>query len=427
MDLDLFVIFDRAKTNLEKLEKVWEQARRLLLTPGTHLGNTPEYAALEHDWNNLLVGLPPIGGWTIRHGLPAMGTIDQAHQVHPNKGTLPDEARAEIERPGYDLTTYRNLLLRARRQVTTQRLAELSAEVTRLIEGVVTNIPSPEDGAPTLSARQARVETTAGEQIETNLDELERLFDPVVERSGRWSEMRRHLRFGEPHDWREIAEIDWPSVASDIEEAKIGDTDPIPVPVVDLGVRPTTGSGLSMGIAPGGSESGAISLAVGLPGGLTGKEHTLTPRGNQIFIVHGHDESAKNEVAYFLNRLTSTEPVILHEQQNVGRSLIEKLENAANQVSFAVVLLTADDEAKRKTDSQFEPRARQNVVFEMGYFMALLGRERVAVLRARDVKEPGDTNGMLYIPYGPFDNWKGKLAGELGALGIKVDLQVLTK
>lgn len=430
MNSELLATLDRVKVNLEKLERVWEKARPLLLATGTRLGNTPEYAALERDWNNLLKGLPPINGWTISQGLPAMEAISEVLDLNRDKEKSPAEVRAELERPGNDLTTYRNLLLRAKGEATALRLAELSTEVAQLIDDVVTNIPSPDDGGSTLSGRQARIETPAGEQIETYLDELERLLGPTVERSGRWSEMRRHLRFGEPHDWREIAEIDWPSVASDIEEAKVGDADPIPVPAVDLGVysgKPATDSGLSMRISSGGSNEGALSPAVGLPGGLNSKEHALAPMGDRIFIVHGRDESAKNEVAYFLSRLTGIEPVILHEQRNIGKSLIEKLENAANQVNFAVVLLTADDEAKAKEESGFESRARQNVVFEMGYFMALLGRERVAVLRAHGVKEPGDTHGMLYIPYGPFDHWKGKLAGELDALGIKVDPQVLMK
>lgn len=179
-----------------------------------------------------------------------------------------------------------------------------------------------------------------------------------------------------------------------------------------------------------GTISQAVSVAGGAPGtkGIATNAHTSSQDEKRIFIVHGHDETAKNFVHLFLNRLTSTDAVVLHEQGNSGQSLIEKLENAANKVSFAVVLLTPDDLGKAKTAPDLEPRGRQNVVFEMGYFMALLGRDKVAVLHASDVTEPGDVRGMLYIPYESFaHDWKGKLAGELQAAGIGVDLSLLTR
>ena len=177
--------------------------------------------------------------------------------------------------------------------------------------------------------------------------------------------------------------------------------------------------------------SGNVSIApaVSITGGAPGTDAIASPpEEKRIFIVHGHDETAKNFVHLFLNRLTGKDAVVLHEQGNSGQSLIEKLENAADKVNFAVVLLTADDLGKAKVDIDLEPRGRQNVVFEMGYFMALLGRDKVAVLHATDVTEPGDMRGMLYIPYGSFSNdWKGKLAGELSDAGIDVDLKILTK
>lgn len=179
---------------------------------------------------------------------------------------------------------------------------------------------------------------------------------------------------------------------------------------------------------------GAISPAVSVAGGVPGTNAIATnalasPHDEKrIFIVHGHDDTAKTFVHHFLNRLTGTDAVVLHEQGNYGQSLIEKLENAASKVSFAVILLTADDVGKAKDDSNLEPRGRQNVVFEMGYFMALLGRDKVAALHSKDVTAPGDVNGMLYIPYDSFaHDWKGKLAGELRNAGINVDLEVLTK
>lgn len=100
---------------------------------------------------------------------------------------------------------------------------------------------------------------------------------------------------------------------------------------------------------------------------------------HRVFIVHGHDEAPREMVARFLLEV-GLEPVILHEQANRGMTVVEKLQANAN-VGFAVVLLTPDDEGKSSTEGQLKPRARQNVILELGYFVGLLGRDRVCALR----------------------------------------------
>lgn len=172
-----------------------------------------------------------------------------------------------------------------------------------------------------------------------------------------------------------------------------------------------------------------ISPAVGILQDTAATEMITPPaKTEKIFIVHGHDDVAKTYVHHFLNQLTGKDAVILHEQGNSSQALIEKLENAASEIGYAVILLTPDDLGRAKTDTELETRGRQNVIFEMGYFMALLGRDKVAVLHQNDVAEPGDIRGMLYISFNSFSNdWKGKLAGELKNAGFKVDLTVLTK
>ncbi len=99
----------------------------------------------------------------------------------------------------------------------------------------------------------------------------------------------------------------------------------------------------------------------------------------RVFVVHGHDDGLKETVARFLTKL-DLEPVILHEQPNRGRTIIEKFEEHSD-VAFAVVLFTPDDVGypSGKVDES-KPRARQNVVLELGFFMAALGREKVCVL-----------------------------------------------
>jgi predicted nucleotide-binding protein len=112
--------------------------------------------------------------------------------------------------------------------------------------------------------------------------------------------------------------------------------------------------------------------------------------------------------------------VILHEQPNGGRTIIEKFEQESAGTSFAVVLLT-DDDSGAANNEEFRPRARQNVVFEMGYFVGVLGRERVAALVAPGVELPSDYSGVVYIQLHG-GSWKLELAKEMKHAGVPVDL-----
>ena len=146
-------------------------------------------------------------------------------------------------------------------------------------------------------------------------------------------------------------------------------------------------------------------------------------RGNKIFLVHGHDSARKHEVADFLQRVTEQRPIILQEQANEGRTIIEKFEYEASDVGFAVVLLTADDKGGPKAApiKKQSPRARQNVVFELGYFSHALGRNRVCALYEKGVELPSDYQGVLYIEIGK-DNWLLNLASEIKAADIPIDM-----
>ncbi|MFC1917340.1 TIR domain-containing protein [Chloroflexota bacterium] len=152
--------------------------------------------------------------------------------------------------------------------------------------------------------------------------------------------------------------------------------------------------------------------------------------GNRVFIVHGHDEGVKQTVARFLEKL-DLKVVILHEQEDKGKTVIEKLEanSAEIDIGYAVVLLTPDDTGASKADVSklgLEPslkdRARQNVVFELGYFIAKLGRPRVRALYVQGVEPPSDYTGVLYTPLDSSGSWKLELAREIKAAGIELDL-----
>lgn len=156
------------------------------------------------------------------------------------------------------------------------------------------------------------------------------------------------------------------------------------------------------------------------------KDGRLPEAGREIFIVHGHNDARKHEVARLLRDLTGEPPVILHEQADMGRVLLEKFEQTAARTGFAVVIATGDDigRAQREGGSD-RPRARQNVVFEMGFFFGALGRERTCVLLEEGVEEPGDVAGLVYVPLDGAGGWRSTLARNIHAAGIDIDWSAL--
>ena len=147
--------------------------------------------------------------------------------------------------------------------------------------------------------------------------------------------------------------------------------------------------------------------------------------GTNIFIVHGHDVAARSTVSDFLRKL-DLNPIVLQEQETGGRTIIENFEAHAENSGFAVILLTGDDMGYPSEDqSKAQRRARQNVVLEFGYFLALLGRERVRVLYEAGVEMPSDLHGLLYIEMDSGGAWQFRLAKEIKAAGFEIDLNLL--
>jgi predicted nucleotide-binding protein len=140
----------------------------------------------------------------------------------------------------------------------------------------------------------------------------------------------------------------------------------------------------------------------------------------KVFIVHGHDSGLKNEVARFIEIL-GFEAIILHEQPSQGNTIIEKIEKNTD-VGFAVVLYTPCDVGAAKDDAdKLNNRARQNVVFEHGYLIAKLSRERVCALVKGQIETPGDISGVVYISKDEGDSWKIQIAKEMKAVGYNVN------
>jgi predicted nucleotide-binding protein len=152
------------------------------------------------------------------------------------------------------------------------------------------------------------------------------------------------------------------------------------------------------------------------------EEESSVPMSREVFVVHGHDDATKVKVARLLERL-DFQPVILHERPNEGLTIIEKFEKHAGKASFAVVLLTPDDVGCAESEGKTKPRARQNVILELGYFIGRLGRSRVCVLYTPGVELPSDILGVVYTPLDP--SWEFSVAKELRAAGFAIDMNRL--
>jgi len=145
----------------------------------------------------------------------------------------------------------------------------------------------------------------------------------------------------------------------------------------------------------------------------------------RVFVVHGRNLAAVDRVVRLLNDL-SLDAVVLREQPNEGRTVIEKFE-AHSDVAYAIVVLTGDDIGglAGSKPEELRLRARQNVILELGFFIGRLGRKKVAALEEPGVERPSDIEGVLYVPFDAGDTWRLLLAKEIKAAGLSVDLNLL--
>jgi predicted nucleotide-binding protein len=155
---------------------------------------------------------------------------------------------------------------------------------------------------------------------------------------------------------------------------------------------------------------------------LSSSEDSSSEDSRKVFVVHGHDEAVKNKAARFLERI-KLEPIILAKQASSGLTVIEKFE-LHSEVSFAVVLLTADDKGgvRNSPPENLNLRARQNVIFELGYFVAKLGRKKVCALYEEGVEIPSDYKGVIFVPLDIGGAWQLTLAKEMKKAGLEVDM-----
>lgn len=136
----------------------------------------------------------------------------------------------------------------------------------------------------------------------------------------------------------------------------------------------------------------------------------------KIFIIHGHDDHLKKEVQLLLSR-AEIDDIVLHEQPDRGRTIIDKLIEETEGASYAIALLCPEDEIDDGTK-----RARQNVILEIGYFLGKLGKSKVRLIKKGDVDIPSDLRGILYTEYDEKGAWKTNILKEIQAVGIDINI-----
>ena len=152
-------------------------------------------------------------------------------------------------------------------------------------------------------------------------------------------------------------------------------------------------------------------------------EGTPPVANKKVFVVYGHDDTAKLQLEALLRRW-DLEPIILDQQASAGQTIIEKLEEYGSDVGYAIILATPDDEGKAKTETEYKSRVRQNVVLELVMFLAKLGREKVAILlkETTNFEKPSDIQGLVYIPFqNRVDEVAINLIRELARQGYNID------
>lgn len=137
-----------------------------------------------------------------------------------------------------------------------------------------------------------------------------------------------------------------------------------------------------------------------------------------VFIVHGQDNELKNEIARFIEEI-GLNTIILHEKENKGDTIIEKIERYSEEANYAIILYTPCDKGCKNNENDLKPRARQNVIFEHGYFVAKFGRKNVVAILKDNVEIPSDISGIVYINY---KDYKFDLMKELKSVGFNINI-----
>lgn len=222
--------FEATEANLAKLEKLWAEIWKL--TPdGLCFGSDSKYEDLVRSYKDVLEALPKLDGWKPATVPADLNEIGQWRLDAKELGEIGAELSVEegVEAPGRELAEYRHRLNKIRRRMIHNSMNELLASVDQTLIALERQIPGD---APT----NQDITLPEWESLKEQIQAIETLLGSGLSRPPRWTDLRRHLRFGVVQDLRDIITLDWPEVKSGLTEGIYADDEPIPVDVEDLGI-----------------------------------------------------------------------------------------------------------------------------------------------------------------------------------------------
>lgn len=230
MDLnDALKRFDAVETNLARLDRVIEDYEALIPPGISFASGSPEGIRadeLRAAFNDLVAALPPIEGWAIDATLLDLDEIAQARLDAADIGEpqIEIDLHRQMSEPAHQVAEYRRRFSKLRRALVRDRARELLAQIDEALPAAAKEVAR--DGAV--------VDHPEWERFKSAFEELERLLGSSVMQKGRWTDLKRHLSFGQGVDLHDIVDHDWPSVRPHIVEGLYGQLEPIPVELPDL-------------------------------------------------------------------------------------------------------------------------------------------------------------------------------------------------
>jgi hypothetical protein len=224
--------FEAAEANLEKLERLFKELRQLV-PEGISFGSDPKYDELRRAYSDVLSALPTIDGWKPKDTPVDLNDLAQwrldAREIDEISAIAATEEA--VDAPARELAEYRHHLNKKRRELIREALADVIGRIDDTVRILREKHKDDDD-----RNRARKVDDSEFQELQRHVQEIETMLGSSLPRPNRWSDLRRHLHFGQVSDLIDILEFDWPKVRVGLSAGLYDQNEPVPVGVSDLGV-----------------------------------------------------------------------------------------------------------------------------------------------------------------------------------------------
>lgn len=219
--------FEAGEANLAKLERLWAELEQLL-PGGINFGSNPQYEDRARSFGAIQAALPKIDGWRPTSMPPDLDALAQNRLDALDLGEPSSQAEVErhTEAPGRELRDYRFRFNAKRRALVRDSLMEMMDAVDADLALLRQQSGSPDDAV--------KLDDAAWRPLREHVKQIEVLLGGSAPRPARWSDLRRHAGFADPHDLSDIEASDWPTVKTSLRKDLYAQNEPLPVEVADL-------------------------------------------------------------------------------------------------------------------------------------------------------------------------------------------------